>query len=132
MPLPPELTNTIPPTGPQGTSQQSMTPVSDAMAQGVQDATGDFVTTLIQMLESKGIDLDTLMQDSVEDQTDVVGPEANPMEFLNEEELMILVQKFEALDPQVQQQLEQAVTEQLGPEVIRRLKAVQRFAHGRR
>jgi|TARA_Y100000034_G_C6905161_1_gene419728 hypothetical protein len=109
-----------------------MTPVSDAMAQGVQDATGDFVTTLIQMLESKGIDLDTLMQDSVEDQTDVVGPEANPMEFLNEEELMILVQKFEALDPQVQQQLEQAVTEQLGPEVIRRLKAVQRFAHGRR
>lgn len=113
--------------------EQSITPISDVMQQGVQDATGDFITTFIRLIESKGIDLDEIMQggQSVEDEADIAG-DFDPTELLSEEELIMLVQKFEALDPAVQAELEQQVSAQLGPRVMQRLKAVQRFAGSRR
>jgi len=128
---PPQAPQQAVPQAPGTQQQQSITPISDTMQQGVQDATGDFITTFIRLAESKGLDLDQFMGDSTtEDAADIAG-DFDPAEFLSEEELIMLVQKFEALDPAIQAQLEQQVTEQLGPRVMQRLKAVQRFAHSR-
>ena len=130
--LPPELAPSGPVTQPG--QEQSMTPISDVMQQGVGDATGDFITTLIRLMESKGFDLDDVMAEpSIEDQSDLADPNADPAELLTEEELIMLVQKFEALDPQVKQQLEQQFIAQLHPRFVQRLRAVQRFVQsGRR
>ena len=127
--LPPELAPSGPVTQPG--QEQSMTPISDVMQQGVGDATGDFITTLIRLMESKGFDLDDVMAEpSIEDQSDLADPNADPAELLTEEELIMLVQKFEALDPQVKQQLEQQFIAQLHPRFVQRLRAVQRFVQG--
>ena len=127
--LPPELAPSGPVTQPG--QEQSMTPISDVMQQGVGDATGDFITTLIRLMESKGFDLDDVMAEpSIEDQSDLADPNADPAELLTEEELIMLVQKFEALDPQVKQQLEQQFVAQLHPRFVQRLRAVQRFVQG--
>ena len=113
------------------TNAQSLTPVSDVMAQGVQDATGDFITSMIQLLESKGIDLDDIMKESTEDKADLAEGDVDPLQLLTEEELIMLVQKFEALEPQVKAQLEQAFIQELDPRFVKRLRAVQRFVQGR-
>ena len=129
--LPPELAPSGPVTQPG--QEQSMTPISDVMQQGVGDATGDFITTLIRLMESKGFDLDDVMAEpSVEDQSDLADPNADPAELLTEEELIMLVQKFEALDPQIKQELEQQFITQLHPRFVQRLRAVQRFVQGGR
>ena len=130
--LPPELGPAQAPVT-QG-QDQSLTPISDVMQQGVEDATGDFITTLIRLMESKGFDLDDVMAEpSVEDQSDLADPNADPAELLTEEELIMLVQKFEALDPQIKQQLEQEFIAKLHPRFVQRLRAVQRFVQsGRR
>ena len=130
--LPPELVPPAPVTQPG--QEQSMTPISDVMQQGVGDATGDFITTLIRLMESKGFDLDDVMAEpSIEDQSDLADPNADPAELLTEEELIMLVQKFEALEPQIKQQLEQEFIAKLHPRFVQRLRAVQRFVQsGRR
>jgi hypothetical protein len=110
--------------------QQSMTPVSSAMRPGVQDATGDFITTLVELMENKGIDMDTAMAGSVEDDMDIAAGDADPLEFLSQEELVMLVEKFNALDPQAQAQLEEAFIKELPPKFVQRLRAVQRFVGG--
>ncbi len=130
--IPPEL----PPTGgaiPQGQPQQSLTPVADAMQPGVQDAIGDFMTTLVRLVESKGLDLDAIMSDqnSVQDQTDLAGGDADPAEFLTEEELVLLVEKFEAMPPEAKQKIEQELIANLDPRFVERLRAVQRFVQSR-
>jgi len=130
--IPPEL----PPAGgpvPQGQPQQSLTPTADAMQPGVQDAVGDFMTTLVRLVESKGLNLDEIMQGeaSVEDQADLAEGDADPAEFLTEEELILLVEKFEAMDPQSKQQIEQELIAQLDPRFVQRLRAVQRFVQSR-
>ena len=106
-------------------------PIGDVMRQGVQDATGDFITTMIEMLERKGIDLDEVMNPTVEDQFDVVEGDANPLEMLGEEELVMLVEKFNALAPEVQAELESAFIRELPPRFVQRLRAVQRMVGGR-
>jgi len=95
----------LPLPGGEGQPQQSLTPVADAMQPGVQDATGDFMTTLVRLVESKGL--------------------------LTEEELILLVEKFEVLEPQVKQQIEQELITQLDPRFVERLRAVQRFVQSR-
>ena len=100
------LAQTAPPQ--QGIPQQqptSLSPVGDVMRQGVQDATGDFITTMIEMLESKGIDLDDIMNPTVEE--------------------------FNALAPEVQAELESAFIKELPPRFVQRLRAVQRMVGGR-
>ena len=101
------------------------------MRQGVQDATGDFITTLVELLESKGIDLDDAMSGSIEDQADLAAGDADPLELLTQEELVLLVQKFNALDPDAQAQLEEAFIKELPPRFVRRLRAVQKYVGGR-
>ena len=108
----------------------SASPIGDTMRQGVQDPTGDFITTLVEMMEAKGIDMDQAMQGSVEDDLDLAAGDADPLEFLTQEELVSLVEKFNALDPAAQAQLEEAFIQELPPKFVQRLRAVQRFVGG--
>lgn len=109
-------------------SAQTLTPVSDAMQPGVQDEVGDFITSMVRLLESKGIDLDDIGREaSIEEQADAQDAQADPLELLTEEELIMLVEKFVALPPEVQAELEAAFREQLHPRMVNRLLAVKRF-----
>ena len=115
-----------------GQTTQSLTPAADAMQPGVEDAMGDFVTTLTRLVESKGLSLDDIMADNTpEEDADLAQGDADPAEFLTEEELILIVEKFEALPPDVKQQLEQEFISQLAPAFIERLRAVQRFVQSR-
>jgi len=129
--LPPELG----PQAPVTQEQQTMTPIGDQMQVGVQDGAGDFITFLIKLVESKGLDLDEIMgEGDVETDADIaggIGGVDEMMQFLSEEELIQLVQKFEALEPEAKQMIEQEFINKLPPEIIQRLKAVRRFAGGR-
>ena len=140
MPLPPQL-GQLPPElqapqqqqqpGVVPEQQQSLTPTADAMAPGVQDAVGDFITTMVRMMEEKGLNMDEAMQGgSIEDQLDVVG-DSDPSQFLTEDDLIELVTKFSALPPEVQQQLEETLITELPPELVQRLRAVQKFVGAR-
>lgn len=138
MPLPPQLgqPGQLPPElqapqqpqpGVMPEQEQSMTPTADVMGQGVQDAVGDFITTLVRMMEEKGLDMDEAMQGgNINDQTDVLS-DADPSEFLSQDDLIELATKFAQLPPEVQQQLEETFLQELGPKTIQRLRAVQRF-----
>tara|TARA_R100001594_G_scaffold121202_1_gene156991 strand:+ start:937 stop:1410 length:474 start_codon:yes stop_codon:yes gene_type:complete len=109
-------------------SAESLTPVSDAMQPGVQDEVGDFITSMVRLLESKGIELDDIGAPAgIEEQADLQDAQADPLELLTEEELIMLVEKFVALPPEVQAQLETAFREQLPPRMVNRLLAVKRF-----
>ena len=109
-------------------STQSLTPISDTMQPGVQDEVGDFITSMVRLLESKGIDLDDIGKPaSIEEQADAQDAQADPLELLTEEELIMLVEKFVALPPEVQAQLEEAFRQQLHPRMVNRLLAVKRF-----
>lgn len=128
--LPPELQPQVPQA--PDTQEATLSPVADVMQQGVQDATGDFITALIRILESKGLDLDDVMRPTVQDQADLAEGGANPAEFLTEEELTLLVEKFEAMEPEVQQQVEEALIKELDPRIVKRLQAIRQFVQGRR
>lgn len=124
------IVNEAAPAPGQRVEGQNTSPIGSVMRQGVEDATGDFITTLVEMMESKGIDLDEAMTGSVEDDMDLAAGDANPLELLTQEELVMLVKKFNALDPQAQGQLEEAFLRELPPKFIQRLRAVQRFVGG--
>ena len=127
IPLPPEL-------GSQGVpgEEQSMTPASDALRPLTEgDPLGDFVNTLIQLVESKGLDLDELMRgDSIEDQADVA-EDPDPLELLTEEEIVMIMEKFIVLSPEQQATMEQELSKILPPKTINRLKAALRFTQQR-
>ena len=133
MALPPELQVQQPQVPEQG--QQSVSPIADQMEVTVQDGVGDFLTTLIRLVESKGLNLDDIMaENSVEDEADLADPSGidDITEFLTEEELVLLVQKFEALEPDAKKHLEQEFLDKLDPKLIQRLRGVQRFVQGRK
>jgi hypothetical protein len=102
---------------------QSMTPTADAikpMTEG--DPLGDFTQSLIGLIESKGLDIDEVMngQDSPEDQADLAS-----------EEIMMMTSKFLALSPEQQAMMERELSQVLPPKTINRLKAALRFSQQR-
>lgn len=112
---------------------QSMTPTADAikpMTEG--DPLGDFTQSLIGLIESKGLDIDEVMngQDSPEDQADLAS-DADPLELLSEEEIMMMTSKFLALSPEQQAMMERELSQVLPPKTINRLKAALRFSQQR-
>lgn len=125
--LPPELIEQAP-----VQQEQPQAPTAgSAMRAGVQDSTGDFITFMVELLESKGIDIDEAFNPTVEDQFDVVEGDSDPLQLLSEEEMIMLVEKFNALPPEVQAKLEEAFVKELPPRFIQRLRGVQRFVAGR-
>ena len=127
--LPPEL-------GPQAGTQNEQTPQFDsagaAMRVGVEDEAGEFITYFVELLESKGIDLDDAISTNPEDVLDVAsGDVADINQFLTEDDLVQLVTRFVALPPELQGQLETEFRKVMPPEFIQRLETVKRFVIGK-
>ena len=112
---------------------QSLTPIADTMQQGVQDPTGDFITTLIRMVEAKGLNLDDIMKQdpTVEDGLNNIQTPAIAEAF-SQEELVTLVNKFLKLPPDVQQRLEKELQAQLDPGLMQHIRSVIRFVQSRK
>ena len=86
MPIPPTMTDQmLAETGPQELPQAS-------------DPTNDFMTMLIQMIESKGLDMDAIMSGQVQ-LNDVLSPE----------EMNQIMSMIDQLPPDVRAMLEQAM-----------------------
>lgn len=139
MPLPPQQApvnleeDLLAQSAPQGEVPQSITPMADALSPMTEgDPLGDFVKTLIGIVESKGLDMDEIMGgvDSPEDEADQLG-DADPLELMSEQEIMTIMEKFMALAPEQQAAMEQELSQVLPPSTINRLKAALRFSQQR-
>ena len=115
----------------QPQQQQQPASMSEAIKPMVQDATSDFMHTFISIIESHGLSIDDLMSNkpSVLDQADSVDANADPLEILNREELMILVGKFEAIEPDMQNKMIATFKKELHPATFKMLETVRRFGN---
>ena len=91
----------------------------------------DFLIELMAVTDDVGALDASFQQPTVEDQMDEQDPNADPMEVLNESQLMSLVNKFLAIPEPERVQIEQILREALPPQVVQRLEAVVRFAQQR-
>lgn len=91
----------------------------------------DFLIELMAVTDDVGALDASFQQPTVEDQMDEQDPNADPMEVLNESQLMSLVNKFLAIPEAERAQIEQLLRKVLPPQVIQRLEAVVRFAQQR-
>jgi hypothetical protein len=107
---------------------ESISSAGDALSSLASSPLEDFMATLTQLTESKGIDLDTVMsgEGSVEDEADLAG-EANPLELFSREEITMLVDKFLAISPEEQSSIMQALDETLPPKAMNMIKAAIRL-----
>jgi hypothetical protein len=95
------------------------------LAQG--DPLGEFASTLLQVAERNGIDLDTAFGDpTVADEADQLEGQ-DPLAALGKDDLMLLVQKFLAIPDEQRMQVEKTLREELPPNIAKRLDAVLRF-----
>ncbi len=119
----PQVQGGIP--GQGGTSQA----LRQIQTQG--DPTEEFLISLIELAESKGMDMDEIMGQppSVEDQLDEQDPTADPAEFLSREEMEAMMQKFEAMPPEAQQGIMQQLQAE-APEMFQRIQAIMRMLRG--
>jgi len=126
--LPPELGPAQAPV----TQEQPFETAGQAMRVGVEDEVGEFITYFVELLEGKGIDLDDAMATTPENEADVAAGDVSDInQFLTEEDLVGLVQRFVQLPPDAQTQLEAEFRKILPPKFIQRLEAVKRFVLGR-
>ena len=68
---------------------------------------------------------------SVEDEADALDIGSDPLEFLSEQQLTTLVQKFMAIPPEEQGPLVEQLRQTLPPEMVKRMEAIIRFVQGR-
>ena len=99
----PELLNEL--LGQQGGADpQQKEPGLEVLRQQIQTPEDDFMVTLMEMADKRG-ELDEAMsaKPTVEEELDYVALEENPLGGYSKEEVEILLQKFEAMNPDVQQ-----------------------------
>lgn len=84
----------------------------------------DFLLTLIGFGEERGF-LDQSSELSIEDQLDVIGNE-DILNLMSREEIITLTQKFDAIPPEQQEVLLNAVREQ-SPETFQKIQVGLRF-----
>lgn len=124
--LPPDLVPQAPDTQP-GLREQLAPMVQDPNA-GPAD---DFIAELLSIADDLGFLDEAFGPLSVADQADLLDANADPMEFLNREQLTVLVQKFMVIPEPTRSQIGQKLREQLPPQVAERLEAIVRMVQGR-
>ena len=124
--LPPDLVPQAPDTQ-QGLREQLAPMVQDPNA-GPAD---DFIAELLSIADDLGFLDEAFGPLSVADQADLLDANADPMEFLNREQLTVLVQKFMVIPEPTRSQIGQKLREQLPPQVAERLEAIVRMVQGR-
>ena len=87
----------------------------------------DFVVELMAVADDLGVLDSAFGQESVQDQADLQDAAADPMQFLNENQLIQLVTKFQAIPEPDRSKMEQLLRTELPPQVAQRLDAVLRF-----
>jgi hypothetical protein len=125
--LPPELA----PQQPVGTQPQSQDNLRQQLGPLVQDPTEDFLAELMSIADEVGILDDAFGPESIEDQADLQDVNSDPLEFLSEQQLQILVSKFLAIPEPQRSQIADELRSQLPPQVASRLEAIVRFVQGR-
>tara|TARA_Y100000296_G_C5032200_1_gene185440 strand:+ start:237 stop:644 length:408 start_codon:yes stop_codon:yes gene_type:complete len=124
IPLPPGL-------GPPAAGQQQNLSLRDNLSPLVQSPAEDFIAELMSIASELGILDEAFGPETVQDQADLQDMQSDPMEFLNEEQLTVLVQKFMAIEEPQRSEIAQQLKEALPPQVAQRLAAIIRFVEGR-
>lgn len=105
--------------------------IRDTLGPMVQDPVEAFLVELTSIGQEAGI-LDEAFQDpTVEDQADEQDQQADPSEFLSEEQIMRLVELFLAIPEEQRAEIENAIREAVPLRTAQRLEAAVRFAQQR-
>ena len=121
----------IAPQASQPQQQQQPKSLVDHLAPLIQTPMDDFLVTLMNVADQKGV-LDAAFQNStVEDQADLLDQQADPLQFLSKEELQLLITKFMAIPEPDRSKLAEQLRQQLAPAVSQRLDSIVRFTQGR-
>jgi len=108
----------------QGDFRQNLSPM-------VTNEMEAFIVELLGVADDVGVIDDAFGQPSIEDQADILDTSADPMQFLNEQQLTSLVQKFLAIPEPDRSNLEQTLRAELPPQISSRIDAVLRFVQQR-
>ena len=91
------------------------------------DPAAQFVMSVMDMADRKGVLDDAFKPASVEDRADLLDEKADPLQFLNRDELVELVDKYLAIPEPQRSQIGETLKRELPPQVGQRLDAVVRF-----
>ncbi len=129
--IPPEL----PPAGgavPQGQPQGGQpTGLREALTPLAQTPSEKFLAALMSVGQETGTLDDAFREPSIEDEADEQDPNPNPLELLNEQQIIELVELFLAIPEPERSQMEQQIRESVPPNVANQLDAAVRFAQQR-
>jgi hypothetical protein len=103
----------------------------DQLAPMISNEMEDFVVELMAVADDLGVLDDAFGEESIEDQADLQDAAADPMQFLNEQQLIQLVTKFQAIPEPDRSRMEQVLRTELPPQISQRLDAVLRFVQQR-
>ena len=130
--LPPELGPMQPPMQPAMQEPQStgfreqIGPLAESSGPA-----GAFISELMGIADDLGMLDEAFGPETVQDQTDLQDVNADPMEFLNKDQLTRLVNLFLAIPEPQRSQIGNKLRDELPPQVASRLDAIIRFVQGR-
>lgn len=104
--------------------------LSDQLKPMVTNPVEDFLVTMLQIADDKDVLDASFQEETVEDQMDVQ-ENVDPLQFLDEQELVLLVTKYLAIPEPTRTQLGEQLRQELPPQVSQRLDAVLRFVQSR-
>jgi hypothetical protein len=126
--LPPELSPMQP-----LTQETQSTGFREQIAPLVQEsgAAGAFISELMGIADDLGFLDEAFGPETVQDQADLQDVNADPMEFLNKDQLTRLVNLFMSIPEPQRSQIGNQLRNELPPQVASRLDAIVRFIQGR-
>jgi hypothetical protein len=126
--LPPELSPMQPPMQEQPTDgfRQQIAPLAEGSGPA-----GAFISELVGIADDLGFLDEAFGPETVQDQADLQDADADPMEFLNKDQLTRLVNLFMAIPEPQRSQIGNQLRNELPPQVASRLDAIVRFIQGR-
>lgn len=124
LPLPPPGGAQAPQGGQQGSIRDTLGPL-------VQDPVEAFLVELTSIGQEAGILDQAFQEPTVEDEADLQDAQADPTEFLSEEQILKLVELFLAIPEEQRAEIENAIREAVPPRTAQRLEAAVRFAQQR-
>tara|TARA_R100000781_G_scaffold53762_1_gene35145 strand:- start:2106 stop:2519 length:414 start_codon:yes stop_codon:yes gene_type:complete len=126
--LPPELGPMQPPMQEQPSDgfRQQIGPLAETGG-----PVGAFISELLGIADDLGFLDEAFGPETIQDQTDLQDVNADPMEFLNKDQLTTLVNLFLAIPEPQRSQIGNQLRDELPPQVASRLDAIVRFVQGR-
>lgn len=123
--LPPELPSTQQAVPQQASVREALTPLNTG------DPVEAFLTEMMSVAQETGVLDEAFQEPSIEDQADLQDINANPLEFLNEEQITRLVQLFLAIPEQQRVEIDAELRKVLPPAAMQQWDAAIRFGQQR-